>query len=58
MRGVLTPPPRIEAPVMKMPLEDRRNAGESSNQYPVNTHQPAPNTLSPIQRPIPVAAHA
>lgn len=58
MRGVLTPPPRIEAPVMKIPLEDRRNDGESSNQYPVNTHQPAPKTLSPIHRPIPMEAHA
>lgn len=56
IRGARTPPPRMDEPVMKIPLRGRVSFTVScQTRY---THQPAPRTLRPMQRPIPVDAHA
>ena len=56
MRGALTPPPNIDAPVMKIPLQEELVHGYDWHNG--HTYHPAPSTLSPRQRPIPVDAHA
>lgn len=57
IRGALTPPPRIEEPVMNMPLYEI-----FSVRYPrmwnLCTYHAAPTTDSPMQRPMPKSAHA
>ena len=59
IRGARTPPPRIDEPVTKIPLR-LGSINEQNAQWIARTkfsHHPAPRTLSPIQRPIPVDAH-
>jgi hypothetical protein len=61
MRGALTPPPRMEVPVMKMPLRlvlalmDRSRMGGCRT---LLTDHAAPTTERPMHRPMPADAHA
>jgi hypothetical protein len=57
--GALTPPPRIEVPVMKIPLQDHKSAcGRTSKVWEAVSYQAAPTTDSPMQRAIPRSAQA
>jgi hypothetical protein len=56
IRGVRTPPPMIEAPVTNMPL--RLESEPLFENEGHETHHAAPRTLNPMQKPIPVDAHA
>ena len=58
IRGARTPPPRMEAPVMNMPLRRNMRQRRHSSSNVTDTYHPAPNTLSPIHNPIPVDAQA
>jgi hypothetical protein len=62
MRGARTPPPNIDAPVKKIPLYSRSLEMAAmivvSGIHGGNTHHPAPRTLKPKQRAIPIVAHA
>ena len=56
--GARTPPPRMDAPVTKIPLQSPFASASRPHNTFQSTHHPAPSTLKPIQRPMPVAAHA
>jgi hypothetical protein len=59
--GALTPPPRIEEPVMKIPLLTLSQYFVLSKLFLLDaqcTDHAAPTTERPIQRAIPVLAHA
>jgi len=59
--GALTPPPRIEAPVMKIPLLCLSQYADLSILFLSDaqcTDHAAPTTERPMQRAIPVLAHA
>lgn len=59
MRGALTPPPRMDAPVTKIPLS--KGLGQrvqSMRSVRSETDHPAPRVLRPMQRPMPVIAQA
>ena len=63
IRGALTPPPRIEEPVIKMPLQTNELAAlllVTVEQAPLKVvaYHAAPTTDKPIQRAIPRSAHA
>jgi hypothetical protein len=61
IRGARTPPPRMDEPVTKIPLRSCTNQPMSPKPVRMEgnkcTHHPAPRTLSPMQRPMPVDAH-
>ena len=52
IRGVRTPPLRIEDPVRKMPLQETIHVS-GVKVCPQVTYHPAPRTLRPMQRPTP-----
>lgn len=62
IRGARTPPPRMDEPVMKIPLtsveggDDRVSDPASLAQAVAEPHHPAPRTESPMQRPTPMSA--
>jgi hypothetical protein len=60
IRGALTPPPRMDDPVMKIPLSVRTSSyHQSSRQRKGNVpYQAAPTTESPIHMAMPRSAHA
>lgn len=60
IRGARTPPPKIEAPVMKIPLKQvwLQLSMVPFGPTKIGTYHPAPTTLRPIQSPIPKSAHA
>lgn len=60
MRGVRTLPPRMDAPVIQMPLRShhRQCPRELASHRERGTHHPAPTTLRPMFRPMPINAQA
>ena len=55
--GARTPPPRIDEPVMKIPLAFLRQMLYRVSIMPFRSYQAAPTTESPMQRAIPRVAH-
>lgn len=59
IRGALTPPPRMDDPVMKIPLERRLSAGDAGGFDGIagnDAHHAAPTTEKPIHKAIPILA--
>ena len=58
IRGALTPPPRIEEPVMKIPLFEILSVFARVRVWYSCAYHAAPTTDRPMQRPMPRSAHA
>jgi hypothetical protein len=56
IRGARTPPPIIEEPVMKIPLEVYQRRGSDGRER--EEYQAAPTTDNPMQSPMPKLAQA